>query len=446
VKRKPAALPLLILILALALSSCMTKSAGELYSLPRRSDQYVQLQQTINTIQESGAEFSAPTSGTNRQSVQLEDLDGDGTKEAIAFFSVPGDEKPLKIIIFRSEDGEYSEAERIESEGATIESVTYTDMNGDGHMEIVVGCQISAGMGILSLYTLRDLQATSLLSTDYTEYSVCDMSTDGLSDLVVMKLSSSDKFGSVVMYSMANDGELVSSTAHLSLGVESVQRMRTGFLSDRTPVIFIEGTVNGPAMVTDIFAWHQEALRNITVNPLSGISDDTVRTYNVYCTDINRDGVIEVPAPVQLPLSAPGAAAYWTIDWYQYGAGGDRRRLFTTFHNYSDGWYLILPDGWRGNLSVHREDTVSGERKLVFSLLSEESGEYRDFLAIYALSGTNKEERLRLPGRFTLARKDSIYAASFVTDPAELGLSLDADYLKENFGIIYSEWNTGETH
>ena len=35
---------------------------------------------------ESGAEYAAPVSGSNIQPVQLEDLDGDGEEEALAFF------------------------------------------------------------------------------------------------------------------------------------------------------------------------------------------------------------------------------------------------------------------------------------------------------------------------------------------------------------------------
>lgn len=433
------------LVFALLLSGCFTKSAEDLYSLPQLSEGYLQLQKQLSALQSAGAEFSAPTSGMNRQSVQLEDVDGDGVKEALAFFSVQGDENPLKIIIFRNVDGEYIEAARIEGEGANIESVYYTDMNGDGYKEIAVGWQIGAGIGMLSLYSVRNFQITTLLSTDYTEYSVYDLSRDGRSDLLVTRLSTSDLSGEVEMFSLAADGEVVSSAARLTSGVESVPRIRAGYVRGRVPALFVESVINGSSLVTDIFTYTGNKIRNITADAESGISRDTIRTYNVYCTDINADGILEVPRPVLLP-SQSETTSYWAIDWYSYSAYGSSERVLTTYHNYWDSWYLILPDDWRGNIAVRRDDTVSGERAVVFSVLGEDGSAPEDFLIIYTLSGVNKEERAKVSGRFLLAQADSVYAAEILRDSEGFSAMTNRAALKENFGIIRSEWMTGETY
>ena len=56
---------------ALLLASCDTMSAEDFYALPQLSDTYLQLQQQIDGMLDSGAEYSAPASGSNRQAVQL---------------------------------------------------------------------------------------------------------------------------------------------------------------------------------------------------------------------------------------------------------------------------------------------------------------------------------------------------------------------------------------
>lgn len=53
-----------------------------------------------------GCSYSAPVSGSNQQSVQLVDLDGDGEEEAIVFARTAG-EKPLKAYVFDKKDGAY---------------------------------------------------------------------------------------------------------------------------------------------------------------------------------------------------------------------------------------------------------------------------------------------------------------------------------------------------
>ena len=44
-----------------------------------------------------GAEYAPPQAGSNLPQVQMVDLDGDGTDEALAFFRVSSEERPLRI-------------------------------------------------------------------------------------------------------------------------------------------------------------------------------------------------------------------------------------------------------------------------------------------------------------------------------------------------------------
>ena len=65
--------------LCLLLSGCFVKTVDELYTLPRHSDEYDNLQMAIDEVMAAdGCSYSAPVSGSNQQSVQLADLDGDG--------------------------------------------------------------------------------------------------------------------------------------------------------------------------------------------------------------------------------------------------------------------------------------------------------------------------------------------------------------------------------
>ena len=70
-----------------------------------------------------GYEYASPTGGRNIQSVQMADLDGDGQQEALAFFRMSSDEKPLKIFVFKIEGGSYARYCTIESSGTAIDSV-----------------------------------------------------------------------------------------------------------------------------------------------------------------------------------------------------------------------------------------------------------------------------------------------------------------------------------
>ena len=433
--------------LLLLLSGCYIQSAEELYRLPQFPDEYLHLQNEIDKILDAGAEYSAPTSGTFRQAVQLEDLNGDGINEAIAFFSLTGDGKPLKIYIFQSIDKAYECVLTIEGEGTNIESIYYSDLNKDGILEIIVGWQISAGVNMLSVYSFRDYQLTEIISTDYTKYTVYDMNRDGTDDLIVTRLGSSDTDGEVEMFSIASDGEVLRSAARLSTGVNALSRIRTTPLSNGFPAILIEGSIDNSSITTDVFVYKEGVLTNITANASSGISEETMRTYSTYpySQDINGDGIIEIP--VQIPLySSVEAANYWLTDWLAYASNGSCFIAETTYHNYSEGWFLTIPSEWKNNITVRRVDNVSGERTIIFAYYESDPNKTTDFLAIYTLTGDNRDERSAIPGRITLLKEnDVIYSAEILDNSGQLPFALSYDLIKSNFEIIHSEWITGET-
>ena len=82
---------LVTLCMALSLAGCaapkLTLDPEELYALPELPERYTALNQQLSAIQEGGAEYATPVSGSNIQPVQMMDLDGDGREEALAFFA-----------------------------------------------------------------------------------------------------------------------------------------------------------------------------------------------------------------------------------------------------------------------------------------------------------------------------------------------------------------------
>ena len=101
--KKKMAVLVASLVLALGLCGCALETSAEnLFTLPEVPVEYTGLSNTLNTYLKSGYEYINPTGGSNMQSLQMIDLDGDGSKEAVAFFRCASDEKPLKILFFRS--------------------------------------------------------------------------------------------------------------------------------------------------------------------------------------------------------------------------------------------------------------------------------------------------------------------------------------------------------
>ena len=429
---------LLLLLGAALLTLCGCGLGGgidELYSLPQMADEYMELQRAIDDVLSGGAVYSAPVDGVHRQSVQLCDLNGDGEEEAVAFFAADG-EKPLKICFFRRSAGKYEKAAVIEGAGSSIESIDYEDLDGDGWMEAIVGWGMGGDLKMLEIYTLKGFQVASIAAADYSRYLTADMNGDGRKEILAVRRGTAEGAGTVTLYAVAEDGETASAAEKLSAGLDSVTKLAVGSLKDRPGALFVEGSCQG-GLVTDVLIYDGGVLKNITLDPDTGVSDATLRSSTAAFQDLLGDGALLIPIPRALP--AQGETVYRVLDWYGYNSRGKRTIVCTTFHNYSDSWYLVLPDDW-GPISVRRQDSDGGERAVVFSLWNGEGEPVTDFLTVYALSGENREELARRPGRTVLrSAGETIYAASLMARETWSD-GPDIPWLRQNFHPIYSDW------
>lgn len=442
-KKRQIVLLALTAALSLLLGGCFAQTMDELYALPRQSEDYNDLQQAIDTVM-SGASYCAPASGSNRQPVQLADLDGDGEDEAIVFLK-SSDEKPLKLYLFDLVDGAYQNIAVIEGSGSAFDSVEYVQLDSEPGVEIVVGRQVSEQvLQALGVYSLREGHVVELLSCNYTEYTVADLTGDGVSDLFVLRFDAEERTGVAELYTYNNGMMEREPEVSMSTGVNAVKRIISGRIGGNIPAVLVASTYEDTSILTDVFAVRDGVFCNITAGEGTGQSASTVRNYYVYATDIDSDGVIELPEPELLPStqSADGGDAYWIIHWYSLDLHGTRTRKMTTYHNYSGGWYIVLPESWGGRLTVSRVD-VTGGRGYVFSQWYGEDRQSPEIFTIYAFTGDDRAGLAQSDGRFLLGEKgDVTYAASVGTAPLASGLTQEA--LRERFGYIRVDWNTGE--
>ncbi|MCI8651022.1 MAG: hypothetical protein HFF05_01085 [Oscillospiraceae bacterium] len=461
-EKRPVRLGVLTAGLCLLLSGCFFRGVHELYAIPQPPKDYEALQARLSEVVAQGGEYAAPLTGEMIQSVQLQDLDGDGNQEAIAFFRLPSEEKPLKIYIFRPVGEEYETLAVIEGAGTAINSVDYVQMDEDPFKEVVVSWQMTAQVHSLAAYSVSAEQVEELIRTDYDSYQIVDLDQDNQQELLVFRTPIGD-VPQAEYYDF--DGVLdMAGVAPLSTGAYTgpdgaikssyLQELQSGYLADRIPAAFATSSYGGNGTITDIFAIRDGKLCNVTLDPETGESGETVRYYTqVSQQDINGDGIVELPQPVPLldyRISAD-TVSFWLIHWRQFDIQGQAQQVFTTYHNDRDGWYFILPEAWENNVTLSRSDLPGGgERSVTFSYWTGEEGvDPLPFLTIYKLAGTNRISRAKAGERFLLyplnaldrpEEASTIYAAEF---RGGWDCGLTQEQVRERFAIIRTDWYAG---
>ena len=431
--RSSGAAALLFLLAALLfLSGCYSSNIDQYFSPPQPSREFQQLQSLIDQEISAGCGYSAPTRGSYRQSVQLIDLNDDGYNEALAFLR--DEDSHLKIVIYEAGRGEYHQVLSLSEKGRSIGRVAFLDMDNDGRRDLVVTWQISSGLSILSVYSLLNWSGDLLMSTDCTEFASGDLDQNGQQELLVIRAANSETY-LADMYSLSESREPQASTSALSSGIAELLRTAVVTIAGGQPALLVESSTTGGDVVTDLLVYREGALVNLTLNRSTAVSE-VRRSFNqIFSQDIDGDGNTEVPYPQQ--LYNQGGGTQWSVAWYRYDVSGRASLVTTTYHCVADGWYFVLPGGWDVGLTVRRDDSIPGEHAVILSRL-EEDGTITDRLTVYAITGENRTERTKLPGRFLLEESSStVFAAEILSD------SIDRSEVENRFHIIYTEWSNG---
>ena len=426
-------------LMILPLSGCL-QSAEDLYALPRQSDEYYTLQNQIEAVLDTGAEYSAPVAGDRRQAVQLADLDSDGQKEAIVFLRTQG-EKPLKIYIYKKTEAGYEEYAVIEGDGSAFASVDFRQIDTALGLELVVGRQVSDQLPqTLSVYTMDGGQASELLSVSCIRHTLADLNGNGLEDLLVFRTDEDAGVGLTEYYSWTGTGlELVGSAdMSAALTPESIRRVIGGMMQQNTPAVFVASAYEESTIVTDVFVLSDGVFTN--VSSLGDNPDDLsrIRHRGLYAADVDGDGLIELPRAVALPkLGGDEAPAYNKIQWYNLRTDGSRRYKLTTFHNHTDGWFVELLPDWEESLAV---DYVRDPQQLpCYRFFRAGAGTPAERFVIYAFTGADAAELARSDGRFPLGEKGDVFYAEQIYDD-----SITRAQLEQAFHFISTDWNSGE--
>ena len=414
-----------LLAVSVLLSGCVLGTLDELYCLPKRSEEYENLQAVVDKAM-AGLEYCAPSYGENRQFMQVADLDGDGINEYLVFARDDSD-KPLKILIFCQLASGYVLMDTIEGYGFGYDFVSYAQMDDKPGLEIIVGRQVSEQvLRSVSVYRFTSGFSRQLLSTGYSQIATMDLDDDGISEMFLLSPGASEKSrGTARLYSFY-DGELQRSPELLlSASMTGFKMLVPGKLQDGQNVLYVTCASTDQSLVTDIFAMEDKQLTTFA----SAVFSDAIHNFYVYPQDIDADGVLELPRVLPLDKVTMDQQQEYMVQWYVLSSNNETTLKRSTYHNFLDNWYLDLED-----FDVERLSVIQRETDCVFYYDGEK------LFSIMVLTDADREEQAKLPGRIILySGETSIYVAALEDYAVEHGMEW---ILRNQFHPIRVDVNT----
>ncbi len=429
-----------VLVAALTLTGCTMRTVGQMYQLPKRSEDYSNLQSVMDKAM-VGLKFSAPISGDNQQSVQMADIDGDGEQEYLVFCKGLA-ELPLRILVFDRVNGTYIHIDTVENNGADFDQVEYIQMDDKPGVEIVVGHKISDMLTrSLSVYTFSDGESERLITTNYRKFLAVDMNGDRQSELFVLRSGQMESdTGVAELYSLVGGIIERSNEVNLSTSVDKLKRILVGKLYDGKQAIFVATSVGDTSLATDVYTISDKHLVNAVKTDPEGMGTQTLRNYYIYADDIDNDGVTELPRIITTrPLGN-----IWTSEpsklvlWYAMGSNGNTIDKLYTYYNAAGGWFLKINNKLAPRITVEIESNT-----FTFYLWNADYTNAEKLFTVFTLTGQNREEQSLSDEKFVLLKTDTtIYSATLESAAEKYAITQES--LIGSFSQIHQAWNSGE--
>lgn len=425
-------LMLLGVLACLLLSGCAMKTVDEMYCLPKRSEAYQELQKVLDTELQN-MEYCAPLSGMNQQPVQAADVDGDGVSEFLVFAKAAG-ERPLRILVIEREDQTFTLTDTLQFSGTAFDQVEYISMDDKSGVELVVGIQLSDQLlRSVAAYTFADGKGEKLLDANYTNFLTVDLDRDNQGELFVLYPGQTEESpGFVALYEVEKGVVERSLEVKLSAPVSRLQRVITGELAGGEAAVFVASALEDTVLVTDVYALRSGALTNISLSNESGTSVSTIRNHFVYAQDIDEDGQLELPALIPMKtMSKRNSQSEDLIRWYSLSITGEEVDKLYTYHNFVNGWYLVLDSTWAQQVTVTQDST--GYSFYLWDLAKENAIRV---LEVQMLYDQDEISQAMENGAILLYQgESSAYVGVLTSDAAQFGLT--QEWLRGSFYLIY---------
>ncbi len=306
-----------------------------------------------------------PRSGEYRSAFVFADIDGEPDREAVVFYEKTGETEGggnVRINVIDRRGGKWTSVYDHAGAGTGIDRIIFAELGESGRQNVIIGYTLLSGERSVQIYGYEN----GLLNTEYSDsYSTmfsADLERDGNNELILIRPGNQMRKASLSSVSTDLESGSIAETGSVALDESATEfvSVAAGYVGKETPAIFIDG-LSGGQLTTEIIYSVDGQLRNPLYLGESGLIERTRRPAGYLCTDIDLDGVIEIPTLTLFPgysEDSSGTKLYST-DWNVFDNYSITKK-YSSFYNVSEGYCFILPSRWDGVVTVKR-DSATGE-------------------------------------------------------------------------------------
>ncbi len=423
------------------LCSCnvIGSDADSLLRPPKSMGDEAEIENLISETAPNGYIFKYPKSGSYRSAIIMNDLDNDENEEAIAFYRLRDDLTAIHMLVMYSENDKWKLSGDFTVETTDIDCVDFTDINGDGISEILFGYSTyTPNTNILTCYSYLNGKTKAIESgQSYSSFYCGDFNADGKNEVMTLLLFSAENEANATMlqYNEQHNSLYAKATVKMDPNIVKYKNVSVTYVDKAIKGIVVDGEFANTEVNSQIIYYNNEL--SLLRNPLYNEKKNNVTQRNspVICTDIDKDGIIEIPVVSKLPYSKkePIEAVADEIKWYSFSAEKESYvQKSRVAANYNFNYSIRLTE-------IATEDTVTA-----LSDLNNNSMKFYEWnknklgneLFEIKVFNTTQWDEGKIDDKYTLIYKDNKYAYTFININTDSQYSLTDDKIKTAFAIL----------
>lgn len=417
-------------------------SSESLLRPPKTTGDEAEIEQLISDCAENGYTLKYPKSGNYRSAIIMSDLDGDQTDEAIAFFREKDDVTRIHMLVMYNDNDEWKLSSDYITETTDIDCVDFSDVNGSGSLEILVGyATYTPNINFMSCYTYEKGTTSEIKSgQNYSSFYCGDFNSDSKNEIMMLSLFTTEAEAKATMleYNKDNNSLYAKATVVMDPNVVKYKNITISELGENTKGIVVDGLFASEELCTQIIYFNKEL--SLLRNPLykEKTRNITQRSCSVISADTDEDMIVEIPASNKLsysknePIDTVADKLVWNTFSIQNESLTAKSNLIA---NYKQGYTIKMPDSWLKNTVtaiLTPDDNVMSVYEWNKTKLGNKLFEIKVFNTTDWDSGKNNED-------YTLIYKDNLFAYTFINSNTKSQYSMTDDEIKTAFSVL-NQW------
>ncbi|MBE6900047.1 MAG: hypothetical protein E7479_05205 [Ruminococcaceae bacterium] len=335
-----------------------------------------------------------PENGETNSAFVFRDLDGDGTEEAMAFYSLFDDNTRINILK-KEEDGWISVCEAPGFYGE-IKSVDFAETEKNQCL-IVIKWEQEIG-----IYSYSEERLGTIHKAPCEGADIADIDGNGFSEIVIFSGSATGRSIVSIVYSVENT---VAVTEDISVHAvyDRIFAKTTGKIEDGRTMYFLDSEIYDGVYLTEMIALEEGTAKRYFIadfvesEPEERVDNEGLvsvgaygkrriflRNTKAFCLDTNHDGITEMPVEYREDYAHEASEEKFFLQYMQFD-GEESKPVWNGAANPEGGYLFEVPESWNEKFEIKFGSSADeflfaekGTGETVFVIFAVSKNDYQD--------------------------------------------------------------------